>query len=272
MNNWCNLSVLLCLRGIENMDMEDIREKYRKVTNEKNDRSYSETYLDMGTSSNPEILNQSKISGTLKDLINDPESENTNNSPVSSKTKSNGNSISKAHKEDKKIFKKFHSKKNRYVTKKYNSAPKKEKNVKVVKTHVLKLNEPHLTPSIDLLIATLKNEDSKVRRRAVYYLGEIGGIEILDPLKQILDDKDHSVRRAVAKSLGKVGNYEAMYLAIGLLEDENFLVRETAAGVLGNIGNKNAIEQLKKAKQDENILVNMAAAKSIQKIKDKYYN
>lgn len=256
--------------------MEDIREKYRKVTNEKKDRSYTETYMDLETSSssNPDILNQTKISGNLKDLIKNPESENTDKSPVSSKTKSNGNTISNAHKEDETLFKKIYSKKNRYVTKKYseNSPPNKKENLKVVKTHIFKLNEKKLTPSINLLISALKNKESKVRRRAVYYLGEIGGIEILEPLKQMLDDKDHSVRRAVAKSLGKVGNYEAMPLVTGLMQDENFLVRETAARVLGKIGNKNTIEHLKKAKQDENILVNMAAAKSIQEIKDKYYN
>ena len=59
-------------------------------------------------------------------------------------------------------------------------------------------------PVVELLIQTLKDEDSNVRARAAYALGEIGDERAIEALTNALKDKDLGVQEIVKRALEKI--------------------------------------------------------------------
>jgi HEAT repeat protein len=57
---------------------------------------------------------------------------------------------------------------------------------------------------VEGLIEALKDEDSNVRWRVAYALGEIGDRRAVEPLIEALKDKDSDVRWQAAEALEKI--------------------------------------------------------------------
>src|SRR6202011_2596514 len=66
--------------------------------------------------------------------------------------------------------------------------------------------------AITPLIAMLKDEDSYVRHRTCYALGDIGGISVFDPLVGALRDAEPNVRRAAVVNLGRIVGMDVPFL------------------------------------------------------------
>ena len=99
------------------------------------------------------------------------------------------------------------------------------------------------TPAIDALIASLKDENLNVRRRAPYILGSIKNTRAILPLINALKDEDNDVWQSAQKALQDIGT-PAIDALIASLKDENLNVREGAAYILGSIGNQRGADPL----------------------------
>ncbi|QGZ89549.1 hypothetical protein GQR42_08210 [Microcystis aeruginosa FD4] len=82
-------------------------------------------------------------------------------------------------------------------------------------------------PSVEPLIAALKDEDVVVRRAAAEALGKIGGELAIEPLVAVLKDEDVDVRRSATEALGKIGDGRVVEPLIVALGGQN--VRQAAA-------------------------------------------
>jgi HEAT repeat protein len=82
--------------------------------------------------------------------------------------------------------------------------------------------------TIHALIATLSDEDGRVRQRARWALVDIGESTV-PPLIEALADKRERVRWQAAKALSKIGSPVAGPALVRALEDKSFGVRWLAA-------------------------------------------
>jgi len=123
-------------------------------------------------------------------------------------------------------------------------------------------------PAIEPLIEALKDKDSDVQSGAAYALGYIGDSAI-EPLISALKDKDSDVRYYAAEALGKSEKLRAVEPLIEALEDEEGFVRWRAALALGEIGDNRAIEPLNEALKDEDERVREAAEWALEEINAK---
>ncbi|RXE55116.1 hypothetical protein ABH15_12870 [Methanoculleus taiwanensis] len=99
-------------------------------------------------------------------------------------------------------------------------------------------------PSMEALSPALRDEDWRVRYRALEALGLIADPAGFDPLVAALgDEKDH-VRYMAAKGLGKLRDLRAVPFLIALQSDENEYVRRSVAVSLGAIGGEQAARAL----------------------------
>ena len=99
------------------------------------------------------------------------------------------------------------------------------------------------TPAIDALIASLKDENLNVRRRAPYILGSIKNTRAILPLINALKDEDNDVWQSAQKALQDIGT-PAIDALIASLKDENLNIRGGAAYILGSIGNQRGADPL----------------------------
>jgi HEAT repeat protein len=90
--------------------------------------------------------------------------------------------------------------------------------------------------AVKFLIERLKDEDSYVRKRVAWALGEIGDTRAMDALIKALKDEDSDIRENVAWALGKIGDSRAVDALIEALRDEDKYVRSSVAEALGEIG------------------------------------
>ena len=91
--------------------------------------------------------------------------------------------------------------------------------------------------TIDILIATLKDNNKFVRREASTALSRKGE-KAVEPLIATLDDDEWRVRGAAAWALGKIGDTRAVEPLKSLLDDESGFVRSGAKFALDKIENK----------------------------------
>lgn len=113
---------------------------------------------------------------------------------------------------------------------------------------LVKIGEPSVQP----LIAALKDKDWNIRKGAASALGDIKDPRAIEPLIATLKDKNQNVpvRMMVAKALGRTKDPRAVEPLIAALKDENSDVRSNVAKALGEIG-KPGIEALIAALKDE---------------------
>jgi len=104
--------------------------------------------------------------------------------------------------------------------------------------------------AIPALIECLKDEDSFIRGKAAFALGEIGSDSVIQSLIELLEDEDSFVRWKAADGLGEAGSEAAIPPLINLFKDEDVDVRESAAFALGKIGSEAIIQSLIKLLKD----------------------
>ncbi|MBU1600211.1 HEAT repeat domain-containing protein [bacterium] len=112
--------------------------------------------------------------------------------------------------------------------------------------------------SVGRLLEILGNKDkveSKLRRRAVETLGEIGAKESIPIFTSILKDRKYwkGVRTLAASALGKIDGKASIPILTSILKDkgEDRGVRSRAASALGNIGEKESIPILTSILKDK---------------------
>ncbi|MBD2362506.1 HEAT repeat domain-containing protein [Anabaena minutissima FACHB-250] len=121
--------------------------------------------------------------------------------------------------------------------------------------------------AIPYLNPLLEDEDSDVRRRAAYALGEIKSEAAIPRLIQLLEDEDSDVRAGAADALGGIKSEAAIPGLIQLLEHGNSDVRRSIASALGEIKSEAAIPHLIKLIEDEDSFVRYSAASALREIK-----
>lgn len=119
---------------------------------------------------------------------------------------------------------------------------------------------------IDLLIETLKEDDSTKRRAAVRALGEIEDPRVIEPLIAALEDENGIVRQAAVEELGKIRDPRAIKPLIASLGDKYSWVRRAAVEALGEIGDTRAVKPLIVALGDEKASMRKAAEKALVRI------
>jgi HEAT repeat protein len=121
--------------------------------------------------------------------------------------------------------------------------------------------------AVDLLIATLKDEESGIRGSVASVLGRIGGSRAVEPLIAALQDEESDIRGSVASVLGEIGDSRTVKPLIAALQDEDGDVRGSATSALVKIGHA-AVRQLIAALQDEDSDVRWSAAYALGQIGD----
>ncbi len=125
---------------------------------------------------------------------------------------------------------------------------------------------PH---TIELLHASLKDEDAQVRGMAVGILRVRKDTRSVEPLIAALNDEDSDVCRAAARALGRLGDARAVEPLIAVLGKyrESWMMSCTVARALGELGDVRAIEPLEELLEGEDETVHRAAKGAIEKLR-----
>lgn len=126
----------------------------------------------------------------------------------------------------------------------------------------LKPTEAHL----DLLRATLQDDNVSIRRLAVVYLGDIGEESVLPLLYIALQDQSAVIRRTAGDTLSDIGNPLAIEAMLSALQDRNKLVRWRAARFLYEVGDERALDALRQAAEDPEFEVALQAQLALERI------
>lgn len=87
-------------------------------------------------------------------------------------------------------------------------------------------------PSVDKLIAALRDKDENVRKSAVLALGRIKSGEAIDPLIEMLGDQDWFTRLTAAAALESIGEDRGREAIKPLLKDPDMVVRMRVERIL----------------------------------------
>jgi len=123
------------------------------------------------------------------------------------------------------------------------------------------------TPSVEPLIASMKEGDSRVRRGAAHTLGKIGDRRAVGPLMEALRDEDLEVRKNAAQALGEIQDPVAVVPLIVALEESTLF--GSAAEALLRIKDPSAIDPLSNLLNSDNRLFRMTAVKALGGIRDR---
>jgi HEAT repeat protein len=93
----------------------------------------------------------------------------------------------------------------------------------------------HGKAAVDLLIASLKDEDKWVRYLVIDALGNIRDPLVVDPLVTALGDHDQDVRFVAAEALGRVGDPRALGPLERTCEGDNCYVRIAAEEAIARL-------------------------------------
>ena len=119
--------------------------------------------------------------------------------------------------------------------------------------------------AVPALVAVLKDDDAKVRRRATYALGRIGPAAdaAIPDLVAAIKDATVEVRRVAVSALGRIGPAAdaAIPDLVAALSDDDAKTQKSAAFALGRIGRgRPAVPALVAALKDEDSWVRQSAA------------
>lgn len=123
------------------------------------------------------------------------------------------------------------------------------------------------TPSVEPLIASMKEDHYRVRRGAAQALGKIGDRRAVGPLMEALRDEDLEVRKNAAQALGEIQDPVAVVPLIVALEESALF--GSAAEALLRIKDPSAIDPLSKLLNSDNRLFRMTAVKALGGIRDR---
>jgi len=87
-------------------------------------------------------------------------------------------------------------------------------------------------PSVERLVAALKDKDESIRKQAVIALGRIKHASALDPLIEMLKDKDWFTRLTAAAALEKIGDERGREAIKPLLQDPDLVVKMRVERIL----------------------------------------
>jgi HEAT repeat protein len=119
---------------------------------------------------------------------------------------------------------------------------------------------------IDLLLSSLKNENSSVRAVAARVLGKLGEHAPVEPLVAALRDAEWYVRATSAQALGKLRGRIPVAALIEVLDDEDEAVRAGAVWALGEAGEQAPLEPLVTALNDPAWSVREAAVLALSEL------
>lgn len=120
-------------------------------------------------------------------------------------------------------------------------------------------------PSIETLIAALRDNEECTRRRASWALIRIGEFATAT-VASALYDPDHLVRGRAAFILGWIEDDAALYPLLRAIKDDDPMVRQTAAWALGRLGDPRAKSALKVAATDKDNNVKESAREAIERL------
>lgn len=116
--------------------------------------------------------------------------------------------------------------------------------------------------ALEPFIASLRDDNSSVRRGAAEALERIGDVRVVETLIAALGDDDSNVRQSAVKALERIGDTRAVEPLIAALRDDALYVRRCAVRALGQCGDV-AIEPLIAALGDDNSDVRQGAVKAL---------
>ena len=122
--------------------------------------------------------------------------------------------------------------------------------------------------NIEALIKAINHEDSNVRNKAAFVMGERGAKKVVYPLTLALKDISCDVRKTAVEALGKINSSETIKPLMEALHDEDGMVRKKAIKVLMRKG-KPAIEALLYMLNSEDYTLQYNAAEALGKIGDR---
>ncbi len=111
-----------------------------------------------------------------------------------------------------------------------------------------------------VLKMALKNENSLVRRRAAFGLGELSTETAFSALMEALNDSDHNVRAVAVSGLRSVKFADVL---MSMLKDENATVKANAAFMLGKMRENKSIKSLRALLYDHHSYVRVRAAEAL---------
>jgi hypothetical protein len=120
--------------------------------------------------------------------------------------------------------------------------------------------------AMPILIQSLSDQQSSIRRLAVVYLGDLRSPEALPYLFEALKDPSVAVRRTVGDTLSDLGDPAAIQPMINALKDPNKLVRWRAARFLYEVGDESAIAALQETVDDSEFEVALQARIALERI------
>jgi HEAT repeat protein len=143
-------------------------------------------------------------------------------------------------------------------------------------------------PSVEPLIACLKDERSDVRQDVAEALGKLGDVNAVDPLVVCLKDEDSDVRQCAAEALTKLKwtpldeqtritfiiatrNWQDIVkidkpaVLVECIKDKNPVVRQCAAEAMGNLGDPCTVGTLIACLRDKNEYVRQSAVLALGK-------
>jgi HEAT repeat protein len=138
----------------------------------------------------------------------------------------------------------------------------------------LALGASRTAAAADRLVDALSDPDRRVRRAAVWALGEIGGqhpglIDHAVPaLAAILTDGDGWIHPDAARALGRIGDCRALPSLLSALTAPNVWTRRAASLALGHLGGPASIAALVDALADRHAIVRQGAALALGQIGD----
>lgn len=139
------------------------------------------------------------------------------------------------------------------------------------------LGEIRNPAAIEVLIKALddiffSNDCPALKWSAAVALGNFNNDQrIIDALISALGDKTLYVREAAIQSLGKIGNSKAVPFLIQALHESGFAIKFSAISALGKIGDPLAIPSLKKILENDNdIHIKKEAVSALRKLQNSY--
>ncbi len=120
-------------------------------------------------------------------------------------------------------------------------------------------------PSVETLLAALRDNEDCTRRRASWALVCIGQ-DAAPAVISALYDPNHLVRKRAASILGWIEDDAALYPLLRAIKDDEPMVRQTAAWALGRLGDPRAKSALNVAINDKDNHVKESAHEAIERL------
>lgn len=117
--------------------------------------------------------------------------------------------------------------------------------------------------AVDMLIALLDDEDTRVQEAVMIALEEIADPRAVPHFMEFLNSDVNTLRRRAVTALGRLKHPSTVTSLINVLNHHDRIIRRGAAEALGNIGDQQAVEPLTRLLDDEDVYVKISAASAL---------